>query len=196
MLLQTHDPRTVREALPNFRQATHVFLPVNDCRTVNVPEGGTHWSLLLVSIIDRRAFHYDSLPPGNEYEARLLSHKLSLLLGSQIRCTALRDSPEQRNGSDCGVFVCMEMKELLLNRLLRVNADSQISMSLGGMHINASSGRKEMYKLLERLRRAEREKGRSRSASSETAGRSSSEQRPSGGRLIKQLPSGQKNGEE
>ncbi|KUL87707.1 hypothetical protein ZTR_05921 [Talaromyces verruculosus] len=102
MLLQTSDPRTLRDALPDFTRATHVFLPINDCRNVTEAEGGTHWSLLVVSIVDRIAFHYDSLPPGNRMEAGTITMKLGVLLNCPIRFVHLEDAPEQENSSDCG----------------------------------------------------------------------------------------------
>lgn len=153
MLLQTPDPRTVRDALPNFTGTTHVFLPINDCRNVLEAEGGTHWSLLLVSIIDRVAFHYDSLPPGNRMEAYQVTMKLGALLNRPIRFVHLDDAPVQENSNDCGVFVCLNMRHLLLKRLLMANSNEKISMSLGGRKVDASAGRKEILKIIERFRK-------------------------------------------
>ncbi|QSS50171.1 Ulp1 protease [Histoplasma capsulatum var. duboisii H88] len=153
MLLQTPDPRTLREALPDFTKTSHVFLPINDCRNVNEAEGGTHWSLLLVSVVDGVAFHYDSLPPGNCEEALQATLKLSHLLNRQLCYINLDDSPVQENSSDCGVFVCLHMRQLLLKRLLMANSSEKISMSLGGTRVNASNGRKEIVRIIERLRK-------------------------------------------
>ncbi|PGH05496.1 hypothetical protein AJ79_06803 [Helicocarpus griseus UAMH5409] len=153
MLLQTPDPLTLREALPNFTKTTHIFLPINDCRNVNEAEGGTHWSLLLVSVVDGIAFHYDSLPPGNREEALQATLKLATLLDKKLRFIVLEDSPMQENSSDCGVFVCLHMRELLLRRLLRASSSEKISMSMGGLKVNANSGRKEMVRIIERFRK-------------------------------------------
>lgn len=153
MLLQTPDPRTVREALPDFSKTTHVFLPVNDCRNVLQAEGGTHWSLLLVSIVDEVAFHYDSLPPGNQEEAYQITRKLSILLNKPIRFVQLNDSPVQENGSDCGVFVCLNMRYLLLKRLLIATGKEKVSMSLAGKKVDASAGRREILKIIEGFRK-------------------------------------------
>ncbi|KAJ9303768.1 hypothetical protein DTO217A2_6780 [Paecilomyces variotii] len=162
MLLQTPDPRTLRDALPNFSRTTHVFLPINDCHNANEAEGGTHWSLLLISIVDGIAFHYDSLPPGNRWEAYQVTMKFSALLNRPIRFINLDDSPIQENSSDCGVFVCLSMRHLLLKRLLMANSNEKVSMSLGGKKIDASSGRKEIAKIIEGFRK---EGERRRSAS-------------------------------
>jgi len=164
MLMQTPDPRTLKEALPDFSHVTHVFLPVTDSHDPTTAESGSHWSLLLVSIVDGVSFHYDSLPPGNLRDAQQLTAKLSALLHKPLRFINLNDSPEQENGSDCGVFVCLNMRHLLLKRLLLVRSDEKISMSLGGKRVDAREGRKEMLRIIEEFRR-EGEKRRSRSAS-------------------------------
>ena len=153
MLMQTPDPLTLKDALPNFHRTSHIFLPINDCRNVEVAEGGSHWSLLLVSVVDGVSFHYDSLDPANRSEAQLASNKLSQLLGRPIRFINLGDSPQQNNSSDCGVFVCVEMKHLLLKRLLQAHSKEKVSMSLGGMNIDAPGGRKEMLRVIEEFRK-------------------------------------------
>lgn len=66
---------------------------------------------------------------------------------------ALRDSPIQENGSDCGVFVCLNMRHLLLKRLLLANASEKVSMSLGGKKVDARAGRKEIAKIIEGFRK-------------------------------------------
>lgn len=153
MILQTPDPRTLREALPDFSRATHVFLPINDCRNVSQAEGGTHWSLLLISVVDRIAFHYDSLYQGNVWEADVVTRKFGYLLNMPIRFMHLNDSPQQDGGSDCGVFVCMNMRHLLMKRLLMASAHEKVSMSLGGRKVDAPGSRKEMAKIIEGFRK-------------------------------------------
>jgi sentrin-specific protease 8 len=153
MLMQTPDPRTIKDALPDFSKTTHIFLPINDCRNVEVAEGGSHWSLLLVSLIDGVAFHYDSLRPMNESEAELATEKISQLLGKELRFQDLEDSPQQENGSDCGVFVCVQMRHLLVKRLLQVHARDRVTMSMGGKYVDARGGRKEMLGIIEGYRR-------------------------------------------
>lgn len=153
MLMSTPDPLTLRDALPNFSKTTHIFLPVNDNRDVEAAEGGSHWSLLLVSVIDGVSFHYDSLTPSNDSEARATSQKLEILLGKRLRFIHMDDAPQQENGSDCGVFVCLLMKHLLLKRLLRADASKKVSMSLKEQHVNAYDGRKDMLKKIEEKRK-------------------------------------------
>lgn len=153
MLMQTPDPLTLKEALPNFTRTTHIFLPINDCHNPSVAEGGSHWSLLLVSVFDGVAFHYDSLNPANRNEAAHATSKISHLLGRPLQFINLNDSPRQQNSSDCGVFVCIQMRHLLLKKLLQAHATQKVSMSMGGKDVNASHGRKEMLSIIEGYRK-------------------------------------------
>lgn len=164
LLLNTKDPLSLKSALPDFEKTTHIFLPVNDCRSVDIAEGGSHWSLLLVSVIDGVAFHYDSLTPSNISEAKLVAHRISQLLGKPLKFINLDDSPQQDNSSDCGVYVCLLMQHLLMSRLLRAHAQDKISMSMRGKEVDAYNGRKEMLRVIE-SRRKEGERRRSRSQS-------------------------------
>lgn len=160
MLQKTPNPLELKDALPDFAKTTHVFLPVNDCRSVTVAEGGSHWSLLLVSVVDGVAFHYDSLSPSNYNDARTVASKISQLLGKPLRFIHLEDTPQQDNGMDCGVYVCLLMQHLLLSKLLRAHSQEKVSMSMRGKEVNASGGRKEMLKIIE-IRRKEGERRRS-----------------------------------
>ena len=160
MLMQTPNPLNIKEALPNFSRTTHIFLPINDCRNPSMAEGGSHWSLLLVSVVDGVAFHYDSLNPANLVEGQHATKKLEHLLGKPLHFINLNDSPQQSNSSDCGVFVCIQMRHLLLRKLLMAHAREKVSMSMGGKSVDATQGRKEMLRIMEE-RRKEGEKRRS-----------------------------------
>ncbi|KAF1987790.1 cysteine proteinase [Aulographum hederae CBS 113979] len=153
MLANTPDPNTIRDALPDLTATTHIFLPVNDNNNVAQAEGGSHWSLLLVSSLDGCAFHYDSMSDDNVRYASNVANKLGVLLGKQLKFLSMRDSPQQENSSDCGVFVCMNMKHLLLNRLLQADSSARVSMSMGDKVINARKGRKEMLDTIENFRK-------------------------------------------
>ena len=160
MLMQTPDPLTIKEALPDFSKTTHILLPINDATNVEVPEGGSHWSLLLVSVIDGTAFHYDSMGNDNEDEAHRVTKQMSRLLGRPLKFLHMRDAPQQENGSDCGVFVCMLLEKLLLEKLLTSNQSEKIDMSFKSKTFNAASGRKRMVKIIDE-RRKEGERRRS-----------------------------------
>jgi sentrin-specific protease 8 len=153
LLMKNKDTEMVRSALPDFKHITHIFLPINDNRNVSQAEGGSHWSLLLVSILDGVAFHYDSLDGANNNEAWEASKRLSSVLGRPLRFHHLADCPQQENGSDCGVYVCIIMRHLLVKRLLAVGAGQKISMTMQGKAIDSLGGRKEMLKIIENLRK-------------------------------------------
>ena len=65
----------------------------------------------------------------------------------------LEDAPQQQNSSDCGVFVCVVMKHLLLGRLLKAAMGEKISMHMSGKGVNAAKGRKEMLEIIEDFRK-------------------------------------------
>ena len=160
LLMQTRDPSTLREALPKFDRVSHVFLPINDNRNVAQAEGGSHWSLLLVSAADRRSFHYDSLASANRQEGKHASDKLGQLIGIDLEFHDLEDSPQQANSMDCGVFVCLNMMYLLKHRLLKYGKAETVSMSMGERHLDPRRGRKEILHTIEVFRK-EGEKRRS-----------------------------------
>jgi sentrin-specific protease 8 len=164
LLMKNPNVESIASALPPMNKVTHIFMPINDNRNVNQAEGGSHWSLLLVSALDGVAFHYDSLGGSNYSEANLATRKMSELLKRPLRFIHLEDCPQQENGSDCGVFVCLLMRHLLVKRLLSANAREKVSMSMAGKMVDSSGGRKEMLRIIENLRK-EGERRRSRSAS-------------------------------
>ncbi|KAI2629866.1 cysteine proteinase [Hypoxylon sp. NC1633] len=152
LLMRDKNTEMVRAALPDFRECTHIFLPINDNRNLGQYGGGSHWSLLLVSIIDGVAFHYDSMDGSNNNDAWEASKRLSCVLRVDLRFHHLLDSPQQGNGSDCGIFVCILMRHLLIKRLLSVSAGEKISMSMAHKAIDSAGARKEMLKIIENLR--------------------------------------------
>lgn len=137
----------------DFTNTTHIFLPINDNPNPDVPSGGDHWSLLVVSIIDGVSFHYDSMYPHNREEARATNQTLELVLGKELKLVDMNDAPQQDNGSDCGVYVCLIMRHLLVERLLKVDARNKITMTMRAEDVNSQAGRKEMIRLIEEMRR-------------------------------------------
>ncbi|KAK0751762.1 hypothetical protein B0T18DRAFT_436030 [Schizothecium vesticola] len=153
LLMQTKDLKSIVSALPDFRKVTHIFLPVNDAQKAQQADSGSHWSLLLVSVIDRVAFHYDSMGGHNFTEARHCADRLGLVLGVPLLFHQMEDCPQQENNSDCGVYVCILMRHLLIKRLLNANANQKVDMSMGGKLVDAHGARKEMLKIIESMRK-------------------------------------------
>ena len=106
-----------------------------------------------MSALDGVAFHYDSLGGANYAEANLATRKMSEILDRQLRFINLEDCPQQENGSDCGVFVCLLMRHLLIKRLLSANAREKVSMSMAGKMVDSYGGRKEMLRIIDSLRK-------------------------------------------
>lgn len=169
LLMKNPDIKSVALALPSFSKVTHIFLPINDNRDVAQAEGGLHWSLLLVSTLDRVAFHYDSLGNLNYGEAMHCTNQLARILGTPLKFHQIDDCPRQDNSNDCGVFVCILMRHLLVKRLLNANAREKVSMSMENKMIDSNGGRKEMMKIIESLRKeGERRRSASPFASNDT----------------------------
>ena len=133
--------------LPPLDGYSHVFVPIN-----NNPDptqvGGTHWSLLLVSLLDRMAFHYDSAHSSNWKQAQRATHNLSRYLKVDLELRDLPDSPQQRNYVDCGPFVCCEISYLLRERLLKHYKYDRVNMSLGRVSIDAHDMRKKLLQTI------------------------------------------------
>jgi len=153
LILCYEKPEVVKLQLPDFKHVTHIFIPITDSKAFGSAEQGTHWSLLLVSTLDGVAFHYDSMGGANDSEAHMTTKRLSTVLGAPLKFHVIKDCPQQENGNDCGVFVCILMRHLLVKRLLGANAREKVSMSMQNKMIDAHGGRKEMLKIIEGLRK-------------------------------------------
>ena len=152
MVSLSPDPTQLRNVLPSFAKTSHIFLPVNDNKDPDLPEGGSHWSLLVVSINDQVSFHYDSLNSANAREGKRISERFGRLLGIELAFKDIEDSPQQANCSDCGVFTCLTMRHLL-RRLLKKKRGEKVTMSMANRELDAALGRKELSKTIESLRK-------------------------------------------
>uniref|UniRef100_H2YV88 Ubiquitin-like protease family profile domain-containing protein n=1 Tax=Ciona savignyi TaxID=51511 RepID=H2YV88_CIOSA len=77
-----------------------IFLPINN--NPDPEAGGSHWSLLVLDQ-DLNIFeHYDSYGDTNYLVAVEVASKFSSILKSQVKKVP---TPQQCNGSDCGVYV-------------------------------------------------------------------------------------------
>lgn len=140
LLLHAPDVSAVRTALPPADKARFLFLPLNDNPDVEAVEGGTHWSLMVVSVYDRKALYYDSMNNGYVTAAGVqMSKQLSKLLGFHLELVSVA-TPQQMNGSDCGIIVA-EITALLLNRLVSTDGHKPINLGLENVSLLASAGR-------------------------------------------------------
>lgn len=142
LLLHAPDLATVvGSALPPMDKARFLFLPLNDNPDVGSVEGGTHWSLLVVSVFDKRALYYDSMYSGFVTAAGVaMAKRVGAVLGFSLELVSV-NTPQQVNGSDCGIIVA-EITALLLNRLVQTDGQKPINLGLDDVSLLASAGRR------------------------------------------------------
>lgn len=151
LLLMNQDPASLKGILPPLELASFIFIPINDNDDVELAEGGSHWSLVVISILDRKAFIYDTLSDeqddNNNREAQNLINNLNIYLkahgkmgaGSEIKPEVV-PTPQQLNGSDCGVHV-LQISAILLSRLIYCQENSIIDLQLDNVWLSAVDGR-------------------------------------------------------
>lgn len=80
-----------------------IFFPLNDCDSNEA--GGSHWSLLIYSHVEKMCYHFDSSSGINSSSAKKLARKVTkYFLEKQERCIEM-DCPQQNNNYDCGLYV-------------------------------------------------------------------------------------------
>lgn len=89
-----------------------VLCPVNDSRSASSRMSGQHWSLLCYVRNQSTVFHIDSLNAFNAAETKVMTAKLSVLLGKSLQCKNLCCA-QQSNGFDCGIFVIYFAREIV-----------------------------------------------------------------------------------
>ena len=152
LLAQSPDLAQVESALPpGLTTAPYLFLALNNNDDPSVPEGGSHWTLLLVHKTECLALHYDSLACTNEVEARRITTRMSKMLGVQLRYVNM-ETPQQSNGSDCGVYVCLETSALLSRIFNHPDcAPSGSELFLHDASFDANHGRQELQTLVNEM---------------------------------------------
>lgn len=103
-----------------------------DIIPVPVHVGGVHWCMAIIHMTNRTIKYYDSMGhPNNAVLDALeqylkdesMDKKKKPFDMSDWSFECVRDCPQQRNGSDCGVFSCMFAEFLTLNS--KVSFDQQ-----------------------------------------------------------------------
>lgn len=103
--------------------ASLVLLPVNDNADVNVAHGGSHWSMLALRRYTAPGAeegvvffeHFDSYSGSNEEPAHQLAASITAAMALPTSGVHFleRQVPQQRNASDCGVFVVSYTRAIL-----------------------------------------------------------------------------------
>lgn len=122
------DPLELKDVLPSLEQAHYVFLPINDNDDVDLAEGGSHWSLLIVDLQKKEGFYYDTLDDTNVAPAEVVAKKLAILDNCPQFTLYSLPTPQQTNGSDCGVMVCMLTSHFLRKILDMQSSDTKKSI--------------------------------------------------------------------
>lgn len=97
--LQAHKKKFIFFALNDNEQTEH--------------SGGSHWSLLVFSQLERTVFHYDSSKGSNQDQAMDLGNKILRYFGMPSYSNFI-EAPclQQRNGYDCGIHVLCNVEHL------------------------------------------------------------------------------------
>uniref|UniRef100_K3XBB7 Ubiquitin-like protease family profile domain-containing protein n=1 Tax=Globisporangium ultimum (strain ATCC 200006 / CBS 805.95 / DAOM BR144) TaxID=431595 RepID=K3XBB7_GLOUD len=150
------------------------FIPMND----NDQFGGesTHWSLLVYRRDERTFAHYDSSSGHNAHAAKRIMAEFEKMLrlcgavdGHAAKATFVdvRETPQQRNGYDCGMYVLV-ITEYLCRKYVHEqqqqrgdggNAEPMPSMQAFVTPERVTRTRLEMPALVQRLRREQQAAG-------------------------------------
>lgn len=151
---------------PNLSDSQFIFCPLNDNDDFASSEGGSHWSLVLFCKLQsldstnnkkeyiQKVFVYDSMFEANLLETKRLVQNMSKILydTNDSKSTLdwdiinIRDSPQQTNNSDCGVYVT-SVTAFLLSQLIAlirsssIEKDSFCDLSLRDLRFNAIDSR-------------------------------------------------------
>ncbi|KAI8888545.1 cysteine proteinase [Backusella circina FSU 941] len=103
---------------PNMDQRQVVFIPINDGNATQA-YSGSHWSLMVYVKAMNTFYYYDSLQSSNRRQAEYTGRRTQPLLRVDREPQFISmNTPQQKNGSDCGVYV-IAIIDTLLHQLLR-----------------------------------------------------------------------------
>lgn len=89
-----------------------VFFALNDNDLIE-SAGGSHWSLLVLSLPEIMMFHFDSSAGSNNNQARELGYKVARYFSFPLaRSVENVTSLQQTNGYDCGIHVLCNVEQL------------------------------------------------------------------------------------
>lgn len=133
LVLVSTDPQSLISMFPEqFQKCKFLILPLND--------GGSHWSLSVISILDKTFYSFDSLTNLNIEENDLICSNFSIIisqLNKQAKYKLVRktlNTPQQLNDSDCGIFVicltCFVISELIGANLTKNSSSWKLDFNL------------------------------------------------------------------
>lgn len=96
---------------------SYIFIPVNDSESIELEITGSHWSLLLYAKESRSFYYYDSIGNYNIKSAERIANRISQTLGlpmaQEKSKVSVCPTPQQNNGTDCGIFMILILETLL-----------------------------------------------------------------------------------
>lgn len=140
LLANSPNPLELKDVLPNLEHSSFIFMPVNDNIDFGEPEGGSHWSLVLFCVDDRKAIIYDSLYRANEEESMRLIKNTEAILRKKFEIITEKHTPQQINSSDCGIIV-IAITALLTARVLNVEDNRFLNLKLDNVELSAIDAR-------------------------------------------------------
>ena len=125
LLNYEEDPAMIFYGL-DLMQFEFILIPINDNSDKMNALGGSHWSLLTYLCKEDVFIYYDSMKKrsNNLENAKKVAKKLRPLINDSPTSKVLEnllinaDTPQQKNGYDCGVYV-LAFTEILLKFLLK-----------------------------------------------------------------------------
>jgi len=111
-----------REISEDLKKAKIIFFPINNSENHETGDSGSHWTLLVYSKEEENFYLYDSLKDFNEHYQRqqINEKKLAENVGKELygreSHTIVEDkqnNAQQKNRSDCGVFVIAYTQALI-----------------------------------------------------------------------------------
>ncbi|CAJ0952291.1 unnamed protein product, partial [Mesorhabditis belari] len=98
----------------NLHEKAMVVFIINDNSHPKIANSGSHWSVLAYSRETQYFHHYDSLKNRNDRAAKeVAKHSKSLVRSVEPLQFRSEETPQQQNGSDCGVFALEVIQALL-----------------------------------------------------------------------------------
>lgn len=91
-----------------FSEQQLIFIPLNNNSDPTRVAGGSHWSLLVYVKNLNRFLYYDSMNDNNLSDSKRMASKLAFLQNPKDlrNLVEIKKTPQQKNGYDCGVYVC------------------------------------------------------------------------------------------
>lgn len=124
LLNYEEDPEIIFYGL-DLNQFDLIFIPINDNNDKFNLNGGNHWSLLVYLSKEDIFLYYDSIKKrtSNLENAKKIAQKLRVLINGKTYALKTLDNfiinsetPQQKNGYDCGVYV-LAFTEILIQFL-------------------------------------------------------------------------------